>query len=137
MLNLLNLLILDHEFGVSDFCQNKQKPNELASVSFDATVKIYDLDKMEIINNLTNHKKGVWTCDFTNNYMLTGGNDNSIIIWDSMNYKPISTLNIHEEVIYDVKFSENGKLFASCSKGMICLWDVANTKQPVSIIKGT
>jgi WD40 repeat protein len=127
----------DHEYGVSDFNQNKLKPNELATVSFDTTIKIYDLDNMINFKTLTQHSKGVWTCDYssTNPMLLTGGNDNKIILWDTNSYKPISEINFHSEVVYDVKFSNSGKLFASCSKGMICIWDINNLKEPLSTIK--
>lgn len=90
------------------------------------------------INNLDKHTKGVWTCDYspTNSLLLTGGNDNKVILWDTKTYTPINTISAHCEVIYDVKFSQNGKLFASCSKGMICIWDVDNLKEPIATIKG-
>jgi WD40 repeat protein len=127
----------EHEYGVSDFCQNKLKLNELATVSFDTTIKIYDLDALKLKNNLTAHSKGVWTCDYalTNSLFVSGGNDNKLILYDSNTYKPISETNIHDEVIYDVKFSMNGNYIASCSKGMICIWDVKKMDSPLSTIR--
>lgn len=127
----------DNLYGISDLSQNKLQPNELCTVSFDTTIKIYDLDKMINYKTLNGHSKGVWTCDYssTDPMLLTGGNDNKIILWDTKSYKPINEIDFHSEVVYDVKFSKNGKLFASCSKGMICLWDITNLKEPLSKIK--
>jgi len=124
--------------AISDVCQNKTKLNEISSVSYDSTVKVYDIEKMTLINTLSKHTKGIWTCDYSNagSLFLTGGNDNSIILWDSNSYETLSLINKHEEVVYDVKFSTNGKYFSSCSKGTLCLWDLKNLKEPLSIIKG-
>jgi WD40 repeat protein len=123
--------------GVSDLSVSKQKANELATASFDSTVKIYDIDKFEVTHTLTNHQKGVWTCDYSSNAVLaTGSNDNSIILWDTRDYKSFMELKYHNEVVYDVKFSLNGDFLASCSKGMICLWDARNLGKPLSTIKG-
>ena len=128
----------DHQYGVSDLCQNKLKLSELATVSFDTTIKIYDVDKLINTKTLNEHTKGVWTLDYSNtsSQMLTGGNDNKVILWDTNTYKPITELNVHKETVYDVKFSMNGKYFASCSKGMICIWDVNNLKEPMNIVAG-
>ena len=128
----------DHEFGISDLCQNKMKSEEIATVSFDSSIKIYDLNKLTISKTLKKHTKGVWTIDYSPNSsnFLTGGNDNKIFLWDSNKYEVISEMSAHDQVIYDVKFSMNGKFFASVSKGLICVWDMRNLKEPFSVVKG-
>lgn len=133
-----NKKYLDNELGISDFSQNKLKKNELASVSFDTTIRIYDLDKLSWVNTLKKHTRGVWTCDYSEVSPLfaTGANDNTIIIWDTNSYKPIQEIHHHEEVIYDVKFSANGNYLASCSQGRIAIWDLKNLSKPLSEIKG-
>ena len=128
----------EHTYGVSHFSQNKLNSNELASVSFDTTIKLYDLNRMTITKTLNKHNKGVWTCDYspTSNHFITGGNDNKIIFWDTNGYIPIQEIGFHQEVIYDVKFSSNGRNFASCSKGVICVWDIKKLNEPLLTLKG-
>ena len=79
-------------------------------------VKQY-LEKNKETASLKAHTKGVWTCDFhpTKNELVSGGNDNTVILWDVSSAKPIKTLSGHSNAIYDVQFSEDGKLFGSCS----------------------
>ncbi len=93
---------------------------------------------MKNINHLNNHKSGIWTCDYSNisPSFITGSSDKSIIMWDTNSYKPTSVINYHEHNVYDVRFSESGNYFASCSKGKVCLWDVKKLDKPMFVIKG-
>ncbi len=128
----------DHEYGIVDFSQSKKVPSQVATVSFDKSIKIYDIEKLVMMKSLVEHTKGVWTIDYSNNKntFITGGNDNQIIFWDANTYKPISKNTFHCDTVYDVKFSANDKYLATCSKGMICIWDTSNFKKPLHTIKG-
>ena len=90
------------------------------------------------IHNLTEHKKGVWKSDYSpiSQLFVSGGNDNQIILWDSTNYKLKNSIIFHKDAIYDLKFSTNGNMLASCSKGVVCIWDVKNMNQPLNVIEG-
>ena len=132
------LTFKDHIYGVSDFCQSIIDPSEVSTVSFDKTIKVYDIESMKIKRSLEEHNAGVWTIDYSysTSCFLTGGNDNQIILWDSRSQKSIAKNNYHTNTVYDVKFSSNDKYFASCSKGTLCIWDVANFNSPLQTIKG-
>jgi WD40 repeat protein len=127
-------LIKDHLDGVSDLSINRQR-GELATVSFDHSINIYNTDTFKLTNSLKTHTKGVWCCDYSHvdNLFLSGGNDNQVILWDTKSYKPVKQItDVHDTTVYDVTFSLNGQMFASCSKGKIALWDVRKFEKPAA-----
>ena len=92
---------------------------------------------MTIVNRLEKHTKGVWTCDYSpeSPLLASGSNDNSILLWDTKSYKVTSQLAIHDDAVYDVKFSLSGNFLASCGKGLICIWDMKNLSKPLATVK--
>jgi WD40 repeat protein len=128
----------DNLLGVADFSQNNLQPSEVTTVSFDQSIRVYDIEKMKNIKTFEEHTAGVWTIDYANKseLFLTGGNDNQIILWDSKSHKPVSRNSHHSNTVYDVQFSTNDNLFASCSKGEICIWDLKKLESPLQTIKG-
>jgi WD40 repeat protein len=132
-------LIKDHLDGIADLSINRQR-GELATVSFDSTINIYNTDKMQLFQTLKTHTKGVWCCDYSlkDGLFLSGGNDNTVILWDTKTYKPLKHIaGTHDQTIYDVIFSPNGQMFASCSKGKIALWDVKRLDKPMAFMEAT
>lgn len=126
----------DHTEGLSDFSVDFKNDNHVYVTSFDSTISLYDIKSTKSVAILKGHSKGVWTCSTNphSNLLVSGGNDNVIFVWDINSHKPIDQIHEHNEVVYDVQFASNGKHFASCSKGKICLWDIANLKEPIRIL---
>jgi WD40 repeat protein len=61
--------------------------------------------------------------------MASGSLDETILIWNTDNYKVIDTLKGHGGNIFCVTFSNNGKYLASASKdNTIRLWEVSSGK---------
>jgi WD40 repeat protein len=130
-------LIKDHLNCVSDLSINRPK-GELATVSFDCSINIYSLDKFKLSKSLKAHTKGVWCCEYSlkDDLFLSGGNDNTIILWDTKTYKPVKEVsNLHDATIYDVTFSPDGNMFAACSKGKITLWDIKKMDKPAALME--
>lgn len=121
-------------------CVNKFRPYELVTVSFDCTFNVYDIEKATLLNSHQAHEKGIWCCDHSigTKVLAMGSNDCSISLWgtESSAYFKITSLKHHEEVVYDVQFSQDGNVLASCSKGLICLWDVRKFKDPMASVRG-
>lgn len=67
------------------------------------------------------------------NAIVSGGNDNKVIHWDARQDQPVNVLSQHKNTVYDVRYSNNGKLMASCSKDLICVWD-AYKDIPIALI---
>jgi WD40 repeat protein len=66
--------------------------------------------------------------------LATGGNDNSVRLWDVPSATLLGTLGYHDWPVNDIAFSPDGKLLASGSGrigktfGAVRLWDVPNQK---------
>lgn len=65
-----------------------------------------------------------------NKYLLSGGSDSLIRLWDITTGKKLKTFTGHGEYINSLCFSPDGKSFMSGdSKGNLILWDVASGKE--------
>jgi eukaryotic-like serine/threonine-protein kinase len=59
-------------------------------------------------------------------YLVTGGGNEALQIWDAGSGREIGTLGTHEQDIQGVVFSQDGKYLASASgDGIVKLWDAA------------
>ena len=131
-------LINDHLLGISDIAVSSFNEYKAISACFDKTLTEYDINKSKRINTLTGHEEGIWTCDYSpaqDGLIGSGGSDNLVKLWDLKTQKCIETLKYHDKAIYDVQFSTDGKLVGSCSKEMICIFDMANLKRPLEVIE--
>ena len=105
----------------------------LAATSGYKTIKLWDVEKKEIIKSLEGHDDSIWSVSFSpnsNNKMLASGSeDGTIKLWymnKNNNIQEIKTLEGHNEPVWSVSFSPNGKLLASVSEDRtIKLWDVS------------
>jgi WD40 repeat protein len=124
--------------GIADLAVNRVKGNELATASFDHNVNVYNLEKYQLVKTLKAHTKGVWCCDYSpkEDILLSGGNDNQVILWDNKTNKPVKQITgVHDEAVYDAVFSHDGQMFASCSKGKIALWDIKRLEKPIAFME--
>lgn len=99
----------------------------LASVSYDGTIKIWDLHKKELVKTLIKHTKGVYAVAFSQDGTLlaSGGGDNSAKLWSLSNYQVICNLTAHLSSVLCLSFSPDGKVLATGSMDkMIRLWNV-------------
>lgn len=99
----------------------------IASVSYDGTIKIWDLQKKELVKTLSKHTKGVYAAAFSPDGMLlaSGGGDNTAKLWSLRDYQVIYNFTEHLSSVLCVGFSPDGKVLATGSMDkMIRLWNV-------------
>ena len=95
--------------------------NLLSSCSMDRTIKLWDLFSFELMYTLIGHSNNVLTSDYyiknnNENYIISGGDDCNIIIWNIKNnssYEIINTIISHKNSVICVLYIDYLKLLFS------------------------
>ena len=102
---------------------------KLASVSWDMTVRLWDVLTQKHITTLIDERYSVWFVAFSPNgtklAVGTGTGNNIVELWEVSTQKHIATFPGHTGNVYTVAFSPDGTKLASGSlDGTVLLWDV-------------
>ncbi|QJB44955.1 nSTAND1 domain-containing NTPase [Dolichospermum flos-aquae] len=111
---------------------------QLASGSFDKTIKIWDVTTGKVLNTLKGHESLVNSVEFSpdGQQLASGSRDKTIKIWDVTTGKVLNTLKGHESLVNSVEFSPDGQQLASGSRDKtIKIWDVT-TGKVLNTLKG-
>ncbi|KAK4123025.1 WD40 repeat-like protein [Parathielavia appendiculata] len=87
--------------------------NILATGSYDATIKIWNIETGEEICTLRGHTRGIRALQFDDSKLISGSLDNTIKIWNWHTGECICTLQGHTDGVISVHF--DGHLLASGS----------------------
>ncbi|KAK4187511.1 hypothetical protein QBC35DRAFT_231475 [Podospora australis] len=87
--------------------------NVLATGSYDATIKIWNIETGEEIRTLRGHTRGIRALQFDDSKLISGSLDNTIKIWNWHTGECIRTLQGHTDGVVSVHFE--GQLLASGS----------------------
>ena len=105
---------------------------KLASVSWDMTVRLWDVLTQKHITTLIDERYSVWFVAFspdgTKLAVGTGTGNNIVELWEVSTQKHIATFPGHTGNVYTVAFSPDGTKLASGSlDGTVLLWDVSKS----------
>lgn len=78
--------------------------NILATGSYDATIKIWNIETGEVLRTLRGHTSAVRTLQFDDNKLISGSLDKMIKVWNWHTGECISTLQCHTEGVLSVHF---------------------------------
>lgn len=105
--------------------------NILATGSYDATIKIWNIETGEEIRTLRGHARGIRALQFDDSKLISGSLDNTIKIWNWHTGECISTLQGHTDGVVSVHFDaqllasgsidKSVKIFDFNSKEAFCL----------------
>ncbi|KAI9769750.1 MAG: hypothetical protein M1839_003596 [Geoglossum umbratile] len=104
---------------------------QLASVSNDHTVKIWDASSGKCLQTLEGHSSWVWSVAFSPNsaQLASASGDHTVKIWDASSGKCLQTLEGHSGWVRSVAFSPNSAQLASVSNDRtVKIWDASNGK---------
>ncbi|KAH6624100.1 quinon protein alcohol dehydrogenase-like superfamily [Chaetomium sp. MPI-SDFR-AT-0129] len=87
--------------------------NIIATGSYDATIKIWNIETGEEIRTLHGHTRGIRALQFDDSKLISGSLDNTIKIWNWHTGECISTLQGHTDGVVSVHF--DAQLLASGS----------------------
>ena len=86
--------------------------NILATGSYDSTIKLWDIEKGEVIRTLQGHTSGIRALQFDDRLLVSGSLDNTVKIWNWRSGECINTLH-HQGGVISVHM--DGDLLASGS----------------------
>jgi WD40 repeat protein len=108
--------------------------SELASASWDRSVKMWDLPSGEEVNTVTRKMKEVQTLAFSpdGRWLATENSSNVVTIWDAKSGREVLSLPGNKPLgllgkswVYSIAFSPNGRWLASgLDEKTIRIWDV-------------
>jgi len=116
-----------HRDGVTCLQFNDEK-NILISGSYDATVRIWDIEKGETVRILTGHRNCVKTLQFDDVKLITGSLDHTIKLWNYKTGQCIRTFCGHVDGVNSIHFNE--RILASGSADWtVRVWDFTSCEQ--------
>jgi len=98
---------------------------QLASASYDKTIKVWDMDTGRDIRTVTGHKGWVKSVVFTSDgdRLVSGGADCTVRVWDSESGALLQTLEGHTDWVNSVAITRDEKYIASASgDGTVIIW---------------
>lgn len=105
---------------------------EFAVAYSDFSVKIFDLQDFSLKLVVSHHTNSVFTLSYSPDYqyLISAGRDAHLKIFEVNNqYELHQDIAAHLFAINDIKFSPNGKLFATCSMDKsLKIWDAEQFK---------
>jgi WD40 repeat protein len=102
---------------------------QLASTSWDNTIKIWDVSNGQLLKSMTGHRDKVFKIAYSPNgqQLASASYDNTIKIWDVSKGQLLKTLIGHSSGVISVIYSPNGQQLASASAdNTIKIWDVSS-----------
>lgn len=107
--------------------------NILATGSYDATIKIWDLDTCEVLRTLEGHTSGVRCLQFDDNKLISGSLDKTLKVWNWRTGECMATHTGHSEGVISLHFDQ--KLVASGSADhTVRVWNFK--EKTTSVLRG-
>ncbi|RDW65563.1 E3 ubiquitin ligase complex SCF subunit sconB [Coleophoma crateriformis] len=96
--------------------------NILATGSYDATIKIWDIETGECIRTLRGHTSGLRTLQFDDTKLISGSLDNTVRVWNWRTGECLSTYGGHTRGIIGIHF-EGNVLASGSMDSTIRIWN--------------
>ena len=125
----------DNQDSITKIIQINSVENLLAAAQINGSINIWNLNTKDIVMELKGHKSAIWTViETSEGYLISGGSDYVIKVWDIKNKKENALINIkgHKGTIYAICELEMDKIISGSDDMTIKIWkyDLNNKKNP-------
>lgn len=126
---LYAILVIDHTDLVWTIAFDPQG-QLLASGGADRTVRLWNVQTLELICTFYGHTDWVWTVAFcpTTGILASSSEDHTIRLWDIQTKEVAGILKAESGPLRTVAFSPQGRFLAGSGGPMVCIWDLSNQR---------
>ncbi len=131
-----------HSETIFDVAFKPSNPDVLATVSYDGSVKVWDIVNMKCTMTLTGQPGVIFSvCWFpggnSENRLLTTNSEGQIYVWDTQQGTVLARLQHHSGACYRVRFQKDGPLIASVgADGLVVLFSIDGSIVKKYTVKG-
>ncbi|CAM9317797.1 unnamed protein product [Ascophyllum nodosum] len=119
----------------------------VATGGTDWTVRLWDVEKMRELGRLSfrGHSRQVTSLAASpdGNLLVSGGEDNKVIVWSPQSRRAVATLKGHESTVKGVAIAQEtgsgnspGWVASGGGEGSLFVWDPRNWRSPVATLLG-
>ena len=125
---------------LSSICWNTYIKSQIASSNFEGVVQIWDATRGQVLMEMTEHEKRVWSIDFSSSdptLLASGSDDGSVKLWNINQGVSVGTINLKANVCC-VQFSpDSGRSLAfGLADHKIYYYDLRNSRIPLCTLAG-
>ncbi|GAB2230782.1 hypothetical protein Droror1_Dr00015074 [Drosera rotundifolia] len=125
---------------LSSVCWNSYIKSQIASSNFEGVVQVWDVTRSQVFMELKEHKKRVWSVDFSlvdPTILASGSDDGCVKLWNINQGTSIGTIRTKANVCCVQFPSDSGRSLAFGSADhRVYYYDLRNPKLPLSTLVG-
>ncbi|KAJ0264132.1 Protein SPA1-RELATED 3 [Hirschfeldia incana] len=125
---------------LSSVCWNSYIKSQIASSNFEGVVQIWDVGRSQLVTEMKEHKKRVWSIDISSadpTLLASGSDDGTVKLWSINQGASIGTIKTKANVCCVQFPSDSGRSLAFGSADhKVYYYDLRNPKIPLSTMIG-
>ncbi|XP_062874509.1 coronin-7 [Trichomycterus rosablanca] len=133
---------IQNSVNVADFCWDPFDPHKLVVAGDDAKIRVWKVPKGGLVETLTEpecvlqgHTEKIYSIKFhphASGLLASSSYDMTVRLWNLETGKEVKKLSGHQDQIFGMAWSQNGKLLATvCKDGKVRLYDPRKSSEPI------